>query len=497
MNQRSNILQHAKKQTTPWDLVIIGGGANGLGCAWQAIEKGYKVLLVDKGDFSSGSSSKSTKLLHGGVRYLEQGNISLVKEALKERKLLLEKFSSCSWKKEILIPFGSYIKGFYFWIGMKLYDFLSGSQSIGPSSWLSKEQFIKAFPNISSQKLKAGISYYDGQFDDSMMCAQVVSAINLTTSKAINYVEANSFIFENGKIIGVKLKDSEKGIEWDVLSKVVINATGVESDQLIEKAESKTSKNIVSSKGAHIVVDDQFGSTDQAVLIPRTPDGRVVFMIPWMGKLLIGTTDTPTDDLTTSPSLSQHDIDYLLETANPYLKNKISRKDIRSAFVGLRTLVKPKKSKNTKSISRSHLINKTPSGLINVIGGKWTTFRKIGEDCMKYIDRKGVLPASERNDIELKFHNLIGPQDGQLLHERLPYSESQIIDLMKDSMVVHADDLLARRTRCLFLDFEASEKISSRVIDLMQNIFNFDQEWRIAEEKRLQRVFKEYNPKPS
>lgn len=496
METRKKLISQFKNPNDQnWDVIIIGGGANGMGCAWQAAEQGYRVLLLEKGDFASGTSSKSTKLLHGGVRYLEQGNFSLVSEALAERKLLLDEFGELSTRISILIPFQNIFTGIYFWIGMKLYDLLSGKRSIGKAGWVNKKHTLKRLNNLK-KNAKGSIQYYDGQFDDAGFCSAIAESLNSSNSVALNYIKVNDFLFEDKKVNGVIAEDLSTGETFHVNGKIIINATGVEADLLIKKADKKDSEHIVSSKGAHIVVDKSFLSKEDALLIPRTSDGRVVFIIPWKNRLIIGTTDTPTSELNTNPKVSQEDLSYLMETANRFLDKPIEKKDIKAVFAGLRSLVKPPGNKATKDINRSHSIIIGQSKLISVLGGKWTSFRKIGKDALITIKKEGLLEeASKTASFKLKITTSDSDKIKETIHDALPYSWLEIERYLNESMVVNIDDLLLRRTRCMMLDVEACKEIKVRLIDFMANNLGMDQNWKSEQSERFEEIIQYYDPK--
>ncbi|HMP32673.1 MAG TPA: glycerol-3-phosphate dehydrogenase/oxidase, partial [Saprospiraceae bacterium] len=337
------------------------------------------VLLLEKYDFGKGTSSKATKLLHGGVRYLAQGDIGLVKEALAERSFVLKNASHLSNVQEFVIPFYSIWQGYYYLTGLKLYDFMSFGKSLGPTSMISKSAVVKKIPNINPNGLKGGIVYYDGQFDDARLCIDLVKTIEREGGMCINYFEFVDFKFDaSGKINGITTFDQLSGISYAHTCDVVVNATGVWSDELMNKA-GNSDLEIVPARGSHIVVDNKFLGGQSAIMIPKTSDGRVLFIIPWKNKSIIGTTDIIAEKVEADPKITEEEINFMLENAKAYLQNDVKRADILSTYAGLRPLVKSKSNKqSTKEISRNHKVVQSASGLFSILGGKWTTFRKMG-----------------------------------------------------------------------------------------------------------------------
>ncbi|MDQ6845760.1 MAG: glycerol-3-phosphate dehydrogenase/oxidase, partial [Bacteroidota bacterium] len=370
-----------------WDVLVIGGGATGLGIALEACTRGYSTLLVEQSDFAKSTSSKSTKLVHGGVRYLAQGNIKLVREASIERGLLYKNAPHLVKNLRFIIPVYTRWYRLKYTIGLKLYDWISGRLSLGSSVFISRKEVIKNLPTINSKKLRGGVLYHDGQFDDARLSINIAQTIFDNGGFAINYMQVKNLLKENEQVCGAKIIDQKSSKEFNVKAKVVINATGIFVDDIIKMDDPKAKKNIAVSQGAHLVLDKKFLQSDDAIMIPKTSDGRVLFIVPWHDKLIAGTTDTPVENASLEPVALEKEIQFILQTAASYLTVTPERKDVQSTFAGLRPLAALKeKSNDTKEISRSHKIIVSPSKLFTIVGGKWTTYRKMGEDMIDKIE---------------------------------------------------------------------------------------------------------------
>jgi glycerol-3-phosphate dehydrogenase len=465
------------KASQPYDVIIIGGGASGLGVALDAVSRKMKVLLLEKFDFGKGTSSKATKLLHGGVRYLAQGDIGLVKEALAERSFVLSNASHLSNVQEFVIPFYKYWQGYYYLSGLKLYDFMSFSKSLGPTKMISKEETIRKIPNIKQEGLKGGIVYFDGQFDDARLCYDLVRTIEREGGICMNYVECTDFIFnQNGKICGIKTFDHIGAESFDLFSKVVVNATGVWSDELMNKA-GNSDLEIVPARGSHLVVDQKFLGGKSAVMIPKTTDGRVLFIIPWKNKAIIGTTDVISEKVEYEPVITQEEKEFMLSNAKAYLNTEVKDEDIESTFTGLRPLVNSKSNKkSSKEISRNHKVVISDSGLFSILGGKWTTFRSMGEDTVNAVVKTLNLPFSASNSYNIKIESGPGFKE-PAIHPELPYSWNQIEEICNNEMVEKLEDLLARRTRCLILSKKATREVMDEALELLQRVKQKDDIW--------------------
>ncbi len=485
-----------------WDVVVVGGGAAGLGCALDAVSRGLKTILIEKGDIAQSTSSKSTKLIHGGVRYLAQGNIRLVKEALKERGILLKNASHIVHKKKFIIPVYSYSSLIWYGIGLKIYDLLSGKWSLGKSQMFTRAQAIPLLDGINKNGLRGAVTYWDGQFDDTRLAVSLMRTIADHGGEVITYCACDEFIFDaQGQISGIKCKDQISGNSFSIQAKVVINATGVFTDQLQQKADSSLSATVKASKGVHIVTDKKILADDNAMLIPHTSDGRVLFAVPWHNKLIIGTTDTPEKEITENPKADQQDIDYILKQWNQYSEIPLKKEHIQSVFAGLRPLAaKGKEGKKTKEISRGHEVIVSSKGLISIIGGKWTTYRKMGEDVLDLIIGSGLLKgdASHTKTLEIHGHTAslnhsfsiygtdadeiikmvaLHPELGKKIHPALPYTLAEVIWCIRNEMVMTLEDVLSRRLRCLLLDTQATVSCAKQVAEIMAHELGKDEAW--------------------
>lgn len=477
-----------------WDVVVIGGGASGLGAAVDAAARGYNTLLLEKYDFAKGTSSRSTKLVHGGVRYLAQGDVSLVMEALKERGLLRQNAPHLVKNQKFVIPTYRWWSKPFYTVGLKVYDVMAGKLGLGPSINISKEETLKAIPNIQDDELEGGVIYHDGQFDDSRLAINLAQTLVENGGAAINYCGVTSFIKnETGQISGVTCTDYETGNSHTVKARVVVNATGVFSDDILAMDEPGKKKTVVPSQGVHIVLDSSFLQSDSAIMIPRTNDGRVLFAVPWHGKVVVGTTDHMVDEASIEPRALEDEVEFIMSTASKYLERAPTRKDVKSIFAGLRPLAAPEEEgEKTKEISRSHKILVSLSGLVTITGGKWTTYRAMGEDVInkaallagleekncvtehmpihgyvKNVKRENHLYVYGADIPELKQLITQNPKLEEKIHPDLPYIKAEVIWAVRKEMARTVDDVLARRTRVLFLDAKASIEMAPIVADLM------------------------------
>lgn len=489
---RSKLLEEVKSRSD-WDLIVIGGGATGLGTALDAVSRGMKVCLLEKYDFGKGTSSRSTKLVHGGVRYLQQGNIALVREALQEREYILAKADHLSGVQPFIIPCFSWFAGIYYYIGLQLYDLLSGSRTVGSTSWLSKDKVREKIPNISTKKLVGGIQYMDGQFDDTRLCIDLVKTIHRHGGKCINHAGVSSLTKVNGQVIGVTVTDQLTNESFDLVAKSVVNAAGIFTDDIVEMDKKGSKKTIVPSRGSHIVLDPSFLGGKEAIMIPKTTDGRVLFVIPWNDKVVAGTTDEKTDQVVAEPKATKEEVDFILKNCQQYLTKKPERKDILSTFAGLRPLAAPKEgSSKTKEISRGHKVIVSPSGLVSIIGGKWTTFRKMGEDVIsKIVKVKHLqLPPSKSIELQIEGHTLYS--SSERMHSSLPYSKQDFELVIKEEMSMTLEDVLCRRTRCIFLDTEATEQIAPEVASILQKELGKNDAWREDQLSKMEKLLINY-----
>ena len=381
---RENMIDRIQDKKEIWDFIIIGGGATGVGTAIEASARGYRALLLEQHDFGKGTSSRSTKLVHGGVRYLKQGNVSLVLEALKERGILHRNAPHLVHNLPFIVPNYDWWEGPFYGIGLKLYDMLAGKEGFGQSSILSKEETIHHLPTIETKGLRGGVIYYDGQFDDARLVINMVQTAAEQGATLINYMPVTGLLKKGDCINGVLAMDSESGNEYQLTAKAVINATGVFTDKILRMDDSSAETLISPSQGVHIVLDNSFLPGDSAIMIPQTDDGRVLFAIPWHDRVIVGTTDTPVDEPVHEPVPKKSELDFLLTHAARYLIKDPSRQDVLSVFAGLRPLVAAGNATDTASLSRDHTIHISRSGLVTITGGKWTTYRRMAEDTIDH-----------------------------------------------------------------------------------------------------------------
>jgi glycerol-3-phosphate dehydrogenase len=500
-----------------WDVIIIGGGATGLGTAVDAASRGYKTLLLEQSDFAKGTSSRSTKLVHGGVRYLAQGDIALVYEALHERGLLLRNAPHLVKDQEFIIPCYSWFSKMKYLIGLKLYDLLAGKSGFKHSSLLSADKVLGAIPGLKRGALSGGISYSDGQFDDARLALNLAQTASEYGGVLLNYMKVTGLSKNNGQVEGLSAIDMESGKAYQLRAKVIVNATGVFVDDIL-KMDTPAGRPIVRpSQGAHIVLEQSFLQGDSALMIPKTSDGRVLFAVPWHGKVLVGTTDTPLDEHSLEPRPLEKEIEFILETAGNYLAKKPVRADVLSAFAGLRPLAAPQKNTNsTKEISRSHKLIISQSGLITITGGKWTTYRKMAMDVIDQAIALGKLKKEACITAGVKIHGytqemqtghfaLYGadaagiqdlmdaePELKARVHEEYAYVKAEVVWMVRNEMARNVEDVISRRMRLLFLDARATLKIAPAVALVMAAELHRDNQWIDAQLVGFTSLVKQY-----
>ncbi len=449
-------------QDNTFDVIIIGGGATGLGCALDASLRGYSTLLVEKDDFAAGTSSKSTKLIHGGVRYLQQLDFPLVNEALFERGILLKNAPEIVKPIQFLIPTYSYSEKPYYYSGLKLYDFLARKDSIGLSQMLSKEQVKERIGNIKTKGLKGGLLYHDAQFDDALLAMSLVTAAIENGGVCVNYCEVKEILHsDEGRVKGVSVFDKIEKRNLDFTGKAIVNASGIFSNMILTKDKGIDQQRIMTSRGSHIIVDKEKLATDSAILIPKTKDGRVIFAVPWYDKVVIGTTDIVEPNVTNDAKVTAAEVDYLLETINRYLRTKLNYEDIRSTYCGIRPLVKPLVTESPKDVSRRHKIEISDSGMISIMGGKWTTYRAMAEDAINLAAELSDLPKVQSRT---KDHYLKNPNQGMRLCDNGKISEQFLTHIVENQMVTSLADILARRTRHSLLHVERSKELARKLV---------------------------------
>ncbi len=519
--KRGEMLAALREGGKPWDMVIIGGGATGLGAAVDAAARGYRVALIEQSDFAKGTSSRSTKLVHGGVRYLQQGNVSLVMEALKERGLLLRNAPHLVRDVAFIVPSYAWWESPFYGIGLKVYDMLAGRYGFGKSSMLSRQRVIAEIPSINTTGLLGGTRYFDGQFDDARL------AINLATTAAeqgavvVNYVRAERLVKdEAGWVRGVIGHDLEGGAEIELSARVVVNATGPFADEVRRLDQPEARSIIAPSQGVHIVLERAFLPGTSAIMVPHTDDGRVMFAIPWHDVVVVGTTDTAIETVSLEPQPQEGEIDFILDTANRYLARPATRADVRSVFTGIRPLVRMGDSRDTAALSRDHTILIEPrSGLLTVAGGKWTTYRRMAQDVVDQAVTLADLEPAACTTKELRVHgcDADAARYGRLatygsdaprvqrldaesaapatpLHPRLALTEAEVRWACREEMARTVDDVLSRRTRSLLFDAAAARECAPRVAEIMAEELGQGAAWAEAQVRQFETVAARHLP---
>jgi glycerol-3-phosphate dehydrogenase len=504
------------RREAPWDLVVIGGGATGVGIAVDAASRGYDVALLEQSDFGKGTSSRSTKLVHGGVRYLQQGNIPLVMEALKERGILRRNAPHLVTELPFVVPNYQWWEAPFYGIGMKVYDALAGRYGFGSSANLSFEETVARIPTIETEGLRGGVLYHDGQFDDARLLINLASTAVEQGAVLVNYVRVTALVRgEEGFLRAVLATDQESGRELEVSARLIVNATGAFADQVRRLDDPQAPAMVRPSQGVHVVLPREFMPGEAAIMVPHTDDGRVLFAIPWHQRVLVGTTDTPLNEVTLEPKPLAEEVDFLLEHAVRYLTRDPGREDVLSVFAGIRPLVAAQHAPegDTSRISREHQIHVSGSGLMTIAGGKWTTYRKMAEDA---VDHAAVLADLEPRECVTKTLNIHGhhahaqrfgplaiygadapaltevmderPEFGRMLHPRLPVRIGEIAWAARHEMARTVDDALARRTRCLVLDARAAVEAAPAAAQVLARELDRGADWcddQVAEFREL------------
>jgi glycerol-3-phosphate dehydrogenase len=518
MNRTSSLSRLTNYQNETYDLAIIGGGASGFGVAIDALSRGLSVVLLDKSDFAKGTSSRSTKLLHGGVRYLAQGDVFLVLEALKERGRLLENAPHLTVNQTFVIPIYSFFDQVKYSAGLKLYDWMAGGLRLGKSRSITREETIKRVPGLKKDGLKGGVIYQDGQFDDARMVIALARTCDDLGATLLNYAKVEGLSKDvSGKIDGVIATDLIGSKKLEIKAKMVVNATGVFADKILQMDQPQAPKSIQPSQGIHLVFDKSFLGGEDALMIPKTSDGRVLFAVPWQNHLLIGTTDTIRKKPKLEPEALEQEIDFVLETAQKYLAKTPTRQDVLSVFAGLRPLAAPKEEgAKTKEISRSHKVIVSESKLVTITGGKWTTFRKMGEDTVEFYKAITANPLSPSKSAKLKIHGATNtpiegiyraygtdadeimqmvknePSLGNKLHPNHPYTEAMVVWAVRNEMAEKLEDVLSRRLRLLMCDAKAAIVVAPRVAALMAEEAGNDADWIAKEIEDFKQIAHKY-----
>lgn len=507
------------KEVKKWDIIVIGGGASGLGTALDAASRGFKTLLLEQHDFAKGTSSRSTKLVHGGVRYLQQGDISLVLEALRERGLMLKNAPHLVKNLSFIIPNYEWWGGPFYTVGLKMYDMMAGKLGLGPSKSLSFEETIESIPTLVQSELKGGVVYHDGQFDDARMAISLALTCADYGGTVLNYMEVTGLLKDDDELIeGVVVRDLKNNKNYKLKAKAVINATGVWADRVMQMDKPDAKDMIRPSQGVHLVLDKSFLQSTHAIMIPHTSDGRVLFAVPWHNRVIVGTTDTLVKDASLEPRAMEEEIEFILSTAGLYLTKVPTRKDVKSIFAGLRPLAASEEDEtSTKEISRHHKVLISISGLITLTGGKWTTYRKMGEDAVDNALLLAGLPERKSITENLMIHSytrnvslddsnsVYGSDIGNveaialeskkyegLLSEELQISKAQLIWAIREEMAMTVEDFLARRTRALFLDARESIEICETVAQMMADELSYDDIWVKNQVKEYKELAKGY-----
>ena len=475
---RAVLLDQLADASVSWDVIVIGGGATGLGVAVDAATGGYRTLLLEQADFGQGTSSRSTKLVHGGVRYLRNGEIGLVRDSLRERGRLLKNAPNLVGALPFVVPGFRWYERYYYGIGLSLYDVLAGKLGIGKTSHLSRDATVERVPNLNPQGLHGGTLYWDGQFDDARLCIALARTAAQHGATVLNHLRVTELLREGRRLSGVVASDQLTGKEYRATGKVVVNATGVFTDAVRKLDEPESGEVIEPSQGIHLVLDREFLGGDTAVMIPKTDDGRVLFVIPWHGRVVLGTTDTPGVPVELEPRPREEEIDYLLHHIARYLTKAPTRADVRATFAGLRPLVRPKSDAgSTAAISRDHSLFVSDSGLVTIAGGKWTTYRKMAEDTVDRAAEVGGLAMKPCATVDLPLLDrpaadtdlaIEDPAWSEKLDPAFPWRVADVIAGIRHEMACTVDDVLSRRTRLNFLDEAAAARVTPQVAEILE-----------------------------
>ena len=515
---RARMLDRLRARTTPWDLLVVGGGATGVGIAMDAASRGYDVALVEQADFGKGTSSRSTKLIHGGVRYLQQGNVPLVMEALKERGILRRNAPHLVTDLPFVVPNYQWWEAPFYGIGMKVYDVLAGRYGFGPSRTLSLDETVAHIPTIETEGLRGGVLYHDGQFDDARLLIHMTRTAAEQGAVVANYLEAVELIRGvDGFLYGARVRDHESEDEFEVRSRLVINATGAFSDRVRRMDDPDAPARVRPSQGVHVVLPAHFLPGEAAIMVPHTDDGRVLFAIPWNGVVLVGTTDTPLDEVALEPRPREEEVAFILEHAVRYLTRDPEREDVLSVFAGIRPLVSAADARDTSEISREHQIFVSNSGLLTVAGGKWTTYRKMAEDVVDHAATLAGLDPAPCVTRDLQIHGYHRHADRfeelavygadapavrqtmddvasghERIHSSLALTRGEVVWMARREMARTVDDVLARRSRALLLDARASLDAAPDVATLLAETLGRPDAWVTAQVREFTEIGEGY-----
>lgn len=518
---REGFLRQLKDTTKEWDFIVIGGGATGLGIAVDAASRGYGTVLLEQSDFAKATSGRSTKLVHGGVRYLQKGDVALVREALRERGYLRKNAPHLVKNQRFIIGNYKWWEKPFYTIGLTLYDMLSGTMSLGRSLPVSRKEVIRRIPQIVREKLKGGVVYHDGQFDDARLAVNLMQTAAENGALTVNYTKVTHLLKgPDGQISGIVAADMIGGGTFTLKGKCIINATGIFVDSIIQMDDPTQKPMVRPSQGVHLVVDRSFLGGEDAIMVPKTSDGRVMFGVPWHNRVILGTTDVPVSEFVLEPKALSEEVDFILETAGRYLIKKPQRSDVLCVFAGLRPLAAPKNhadSAKTKEISRSHKLVVSASGLVTITGGKWTTYRQMAEDTVNMalkIKKMPFRPCKTRN---LKIHGYLEnpdisewiyiygsdrqailelqkekPEYAKKLHNDFDFTAGEVVWAVRNEMARTVDDVLARRVRALYLDAKASIAMAPEVAAIIATELQRDAVWEELQVKEYTEMAKAY-----
>lgn len=516
MNRGENIKQLADCAKV-WDVLIIGGGATGLGSAVEAASRGYSTLLVEQCDFAKATSSRATKLAHGGVRYLQQGDVKMVLHALHERGLMIRNAPHLAHTLEFVIPAYRWWEKPFYGIGLTVYDALSGRLSLGHSRVLSRAKTLERLPTVVTKNLRGGILYTDGQFDDSRLAATLAMTLHDLGGVALNYFPVKGLLKQDGKVCGVTATDAETGMAYEIKAHTVLNATGIFTDTIRRFDDPQAKPMLSVSQGAHIILDRSFLPGTAALMVPHTEDGRVLFAVPWHQHVIVGTTDIPTPNISLEPKAMDEEVDFLLRNATHFLGRQVRRSDVLSIFAGQRPLINAGHGEKTSKLSRDHTVITSKSNLVTITGGKWTTYRRMGQDAIDHLGEVSDLPKKASQTETLHLHGYLektspedphsvygsdyeeisrlakeSPQLNEPLHKRLPYRLAEVVWAVRYEMARTVEDVLARRTRSLLLDARAAIEAAPDVARLIARELNRDAAWEEAQINQFRQLADAY-----
>lgn len=513
---RDTALAALQDPAATWDVLVVGGGATGLGVAVDAASRGYRTALVEQHDFAKGTSSRSTKLVHGGVRYLKQGQVSLVMEALHERGLLARNAPHLVRHQDFIVPVYRWWEGPFYGLGLKLYDRMAGQWGLEPSQALSREETLRLIPTLEPDGLQGGVRYYDGQFDDARLALHLARTAVDQGGVVANYVAVAGLFKAGGRVAGAVVRDEERGTEWEVRARVVVNATGVFCDAVRRLDEPGAEPLLTVSQGAHVVLPRRFLPGTSAIMVPHTPDGRVLFAVPWHDRVIVGTTDQAVPEIELEPRPLASEVAFILANAARYLTHDPHPDDVLSWFAGLRPLVKAGAVRSTARLSREHVIVVSEAGLVTVTGGKWTTYRRMAQDTVERAYAVGGLPPRACVTARLPLHGwaprppddahlsvygaeapAVAALGGGLLDEALPYRVGEVVWAARHEMARTVEDVLARRTRALLLDARAARRAAPRVAAVLGEVLGRDEAWMQRQVASFTELVRGYLPGPT